>query len=72
MAKKSRASRKRLNGFITRKGAADKRFDVKMRDIRTFLTNSAKNVRKRPNHTVPPTVILSMRSVGWPTPTGTL
>jgi hypothetical protein len=26
----------------------------------------------KPHQTVPPTVIFSMRSVGWPTPTGTL
>jgi hypothetical protein len=66
---------KRLSGFITRSGSIDKSPGSKMRIIRTLHAIYAENVRTDcviPDQTVPPTVIRSIRNVGWPTPTGTL
>jgi hypothetical protein len=63
---------KGLSGFIPRVGSIDKPQPVKMRGIRTLSANFAESVRMSCRQTVPPTVIRSMRSVGWPTPTGTL
>jgi len=39
---------------------------MEMRDFRISMHE------RRVNQTVPPTVMRSMRKVGWPTPTGTL
>jgi hypothetical protein len=55
---------KRVSDFITRAGAADKLQGAKMRKIRILRALRARSMHLHQNQAVPPTVILSIRSVG--------